>query len=252
MFADFAFADLAGLGTFPTIHVLNGLRKEGFLPFSMAQSRTRHEDRREFPKHLLRFRHVNHLGSATVGTEFPEIVLVNSHDGTSSYQMDAGIYRLVCSNGMVVSAGDVQSLKVSHKGDVRDQVIEAAYEIVESFPVVQSKMTAMKETKLLPAVQEALAEEAIQLRYNDPDKPAPITAAQVLTPERAADVGNDAWSVLNRTQEHLIRGDLSGTAANGTLFYGELKAVCGTGRQYILFCCPVFEHELLIVTLLTD
>jgi hypothetical protein len=74
-----------------------------------------------------------------------------------------------------VDAGDVQSIKVPHKRDVRNQVIDAAYEIVESFPVVQSKMIAMKETKLLPAIQEALAEEAIQLRYDDPQKSAPIT-----------------------------------------------------------------------------
>ena len=199
----------------PTIHVLHGLRNEGFLPFYVAQSRTRHEDRREFTKHLIRFRHVNHLNTLTVGTEFPEISLLNSHDGTSSYQMDAGIYRLVCSNGLIVDAGDVQSIKVPHKGDVRDQVIEAAYEIVDSFPVVQSKMIGMKETKLLPAVQEALAESAIRLRYDDPAKPAPITPAQVLTPRRSADIGNDAWSVFNRTQEHLVRGGLSGTAAQG-------------------------------------
>jgi len=199
----------------PTIHVLNGLRKEGFLPFYVAQSRTRHEDRREFTKHLLRLRYVSHINALTVGTEFPEISLLNPHDGTSSYQMDAGIYRLVCSNGLIVDAGDVQSIKVPHKGDGRNQVIEAAYEIVDSFPVVQSKMNAMKETKLLPAVQEALAEEAIQLRYDDPDKSAPITPAQVLTPRRSADAGPDAWSVFNRTQEHLVRGGLSGTAAHG-------------------------------------
>jgi Domain of unknown function (DUF932) len=199
----------------PTIHVLSGLRKEGFLPFYVAQSRTRHEDRREFTKHLLRFRHVNHINALAVGTEFPEISLLNSHDGTSSYQMDAGIYRLVCSNGLLVDVGDVQSLKVPHKGDVRSQVIEAAYEIVDSFPVVQSKMIGMKETKLIPAVQEALAEEAIKLRYDDPETAAPITAAQVLTPKRSADGGNDAWSVFNRTQEHLVRGGLNGTAANG-------------------------------------
>jgi hypothetical protein len=204
----------------PTIHVLNGLRKEGFLPFYVAQSRTRHEDRRDFTKHLLRLRHVNHIHALAVGTEFPEISLLNSHDGTSSYQMDAGIYRLVCSNGLVVDAGDVQSIKVPHKGNVQDLVIDAAYEIVDSFPVVQEKMRTMKPTSLLPAIQEAFAEEAIQLRYDEQDengqsKPAPITAAPVLTPKRSADAGNDAWAVFNRTQEHLVRGGLSGTAAHG-------------------------------------
>ena len=204
----------------PTIHVLNGLRKEGFLPFYVAQSRTRLEDRRDFTKHLLRFRHVDHINALAVGDEFPEISLLNSHDGTSSYVMDSAIYRLACSNGLIVASGNVQSIKVPHKGNVRDMVIDAAYEVASTFPVVQEKMREMKATRLLPAVQEALAESAIALRYEDKDengnvKAAPITPAQVLRVERSADAGDDAWRVFNRTQEHLVRGGLSGTAANG-------------------------------------
>ena len=107
----------------PTIHVLNGLRKEGFLPFYVAQSRTRLEDRRDFTKHLIRFRHIDHINALAVGDEFPEISLLNSHDGTSSYIMDSAIYRLACSNGLIVASGDVQSIKVPHKGNVRDMVI---------------------------------------------------------------------------------------------------------------------------------
>src|SRR4051794_8720953 len=181
----------------PTIHVLNGLRKEGFLPFYVAQSRTRLEDRRDFTKHLIRFRYVDHINTLAVGTEFPEISLLNSHDGTSSYIMDSAIYRLACSNGLIVSSGDVQSLKVPHKGNVRDMVIEAAYEVAGTFPVVQEKMKEMKATRLLPAVQEALAESAIALRYDEPGKAAPITPAQVLRVERSADAGDDAWRVFN-------------------------------------------------------
>src|SRR3954452_14096255 len=181
-----------------TIHVLNGLRKEGFLPFYVAQSRTRREDRENFTKHLIRFRHVNHIQGLHVGDEFPEISLLNSHDGTSSYLMDSAIYRLACSNGLIVASGDVKSIKVPHKGNVRDMVIEAAYEVAGTFPVVQEKMKEMKATRLLPAVQEALAESAIALRYDDKDengitKAAPITPAQVLRVERSADAGDDAW-----------------------------------------------------------
>src|SRR3954447_1585186 len=53
----------------PSSVVLNGLRKEGFLPFYVAQSRTRLEDRRDFTKHLIRFRHVDHINTLAVGTE---------------------------------------------------------------------------------------------------------------------------------------------------------------------------------------
>ena len=74
----------------PTSEVLDGLRKEGFSPFMVCQTRTRDESKREHAKHMLRLRHASQIESK----EANEIILLNSHDGTSSYQMLAGIYRL--------------------------------------------------------------------------------------------------------------------------------------------------------------
>lgn len=79
----------------PTIDVLRGLRNEGFQPFMVCQTRVRHDDRREYTKHMLRLRHADQI----TGEEANEIVLLNSHDGTSSYQMLAGMLRFVCQNG---------------------------------------------------------------------------------------------------------------------------------------------------------
>ena len=76
----------------PTIEVVNGLRKEGFQPFWAVQSRSRDENKRNFTKHMIRLRHENQIADR----EVCEIVLINSHDGTSSYQMMCGIFRLVC------------------------------------------------------------------------------------------------------------------------------------------------------------
>jgi hypothetical protein len=84
----------------PTIDVLNGLRKEGFAPFMVAQTRTRIDDRRDFTKHMLRLRHPNTIANG----EANEVILLNAHDGTSSYQMLAGMLRFVCMNGMRIKA----------------------------------------------------------------------------------------------------------------------------------------------------
>lgn len=74
----------------PTSAVLAKLRNEGFEPFMVCQTRVRHEDRRDFTKHMLRLRHASQINSK----EANEIILLNSHDGTSSYQMLAGMFRL--------------------------------------------------------------------------------------------------------------------------------------------------------------
>src|SRR4051812_18563680 len=91
----------------PTFQVMEALKDNGFLPMLATQSKVRDNStgRQDFTKHMIRFRHADH--ALAVGDVFPEVVLVNSHDGTSSYQLNSGLYRLVCGNGMVVSAGEL-------------------------------------------------------------------------------------------------------------------------------------------------
>ena len=79
----------------PTIDVLRGLRKEGFEPFMVAQGQSRVEGKVEFTKHMIRMRHVrDDSGHVSTKPEANEIILINSHDGASSYQMLAGVFRL--------------------------------------------------------------------------------------------------------------------------------------------------------------
>ncbi|AIO44847.1 DUF945 domain-containing protein [Pseudomonas aeruginosa] len=194
----------------PTAAVLAELRKEGFQPFMVAQTRVRNEDRRDFTKHMLRLRHASQIN----GAEANEIVLLNSHDGTSSYQMLAGMFRFVCSNGLV--CGDtVADVRVPHKGDVAGSVIEGAYEVLRGFDHVQESRDAMRAITLNDGESEVFARAALALKYDDPDKPAPITESQILMPRRFDDRRPDLWSVFNRTQENLTQGGLRGRSANG-------------------------------------
>jgi len=194
----------------PTSAVLDELRGEGFQPFMVCQTRVRHDDRREFTKHMIRLRHASQID----GGEANEIILLNSHDGTSSYQMLAGMFRFVCQNGLV--CGDtVADVRVPHKGNVAEQVIEGAYAVLQGFEQAQASRDAMQAITLDNGETEVFARAALSLKYDDPDRPAPVTEAHVLAPRRAADAHTDLWSVLNRTQENLIKGGLSGRAANG-------------------------------------
>ncbi len=194
----------------PTGQVLTELRKEGFQPFMVAQTRVRDEGRREHTKHLIRLRHASQINDAIAN----EIILLNSHDGTSSYQMLAGAFRFVCQNGLV--CGDtVADVRVPHKGDVAGQVIEGAYEVLSGFERVKESREAMQAITLDEGEAEVFARAALSLKYDDPDKPAPITESQILMPRRYDDRRPDLWSVFNRTQENLTKGGLSGRSANG-------------------------------------
>ena len=194
----------------PTSAVLTELRKEGFQPFMVCQTRVRDEGKREHTKHMLRLRHASQIN----GAEANEIVLLNSHDGTSSYQMLAGMLRFVCSNGLVF--GDtVADVRVPHKGDVAGQVIEGAYEVLHSFEQVKESRDLMRGITLDDGEAEVFARSALSLKYDDPAKPAPITESQILMPRRFEDRRPDLWSVFNRTQENLTKGGLHGRSANG-------------------------------------
>ena len=195
----------------PTATVLTELRKEGFQPFMVTQTRTRHEDRRDYTKHMIRLRHASQINARG---EANEIILLNSHDGTSSYQMLAGMFRFVCSNGLV--CGDtVADVRVPHKGDVAGQVIEGAYQVLHGFDRALESRESMQAITLHDSEAEVFARAALSLKYDDPDKPAPITESQILMPRRFDDRRPDLWSVFNRTQENLTKGGLHGRSANG-------------------------------------
>jgi hypothetical protein len=196
----------------PTIDVLRGLAREGFSPYMAVQSRARDEAHREHAKHMVRLRRPD----SRPGEQANEIILVNSHNGASSYQMLAGVFRFVCCNGLVV--GDVAAdVRVPHKGDVLGEVIDGAHLIVERFEAVDASREAMREVRLAPPEQIAFARAALALRYPDahPARPAPVADSQLVAPRRNEDEASDLWTVFNRVQENVTRGGLRGRSTQG-------------------------------------
>lgn len=192
----------------PTITLLQNLQREGFQPFFACQSRVRDPGKREHTKHLLRLRRAGQI----TGQQVPEIILLNSHDGSSSYQMLPGIFRSVCTNSLVCgqSFGEI---RVPHRGNVVEKVIEGAYEVLGVFDRVEEKRDAMQSLLLPSPVQQAFAKAALHYRFGDAHQP--VTEAQILAPRRYEDRQSDLWTVYNRVQESLIKGGLAGRSAQG-------------------------------------
>lgn len=210
VFADSAHESRSSRYTYiPTIEVVSGLRREGFEPFMACQARTRTEGKEAFTKHLLRFRHNGQIN----GEEANEIILVNSHDGTSSYQMLAGCFRFVCHNGLICGETH-EDFRVRHSGNVVGNVIDGAYRVLDEFERVDASKDVMKGIELKPDHQQAFSRAALQLRY-DPAENVPIEPRQLNEARRFDDRGADLWRTFNRVQENLLRGGLSGRNANG-------------------------------------
>ena len=117
----------------PTSAVIDGMRDAGFLPVSASQSRTRIEDKKEYTKHMIRFRAAASLQqSAVVGESVLEAVLINSHDGTSAYKLMCGIFRFICTNGMIVADDLLESINIRHTGNVIAEVTAGSNHILEA------------------------------------------------------------------------------------------------------------------------
>ena len=198
----------------PTIEVLRGLRKEGFEPFMAAQSRSRIAGKTEYTKHMIRMRHA---GQVAARGEANEIILINSHDGASSYQMLAGVFSFVCCNGLV--CGTVANdIRIPHKGNFQDEVIEGAFRVLGDFAAVEASADAMKRLTLKEDEERAFATAALALRYgerSDGQPPAPITVDQLIEARRPEDFGRNLWKAFNRVQENAIRGGQPGRSTQG-------------------------------------
>jgi uncharacterized protein DUF932 len=212
-----------------TREVLSGLWAEGFRPFEVRQGGTKDEARKGFTKHMVRLRHADAAPLLVGGSPMlTEIIAVNAHDGTSSWELFAGAFVCVCCNGLI--AGEiVESVKIRHRGDVVRDVIEGAYRISAALPAVTESARAMTAIELARPEQLAFARAAAELRWEP--KPAteaepahqtaPIDPEVLLRPRRSADSGPDLWHTMNRVQEGLIQG---GQRYNQTDDQGNLIA----------------------------
>ena len=196
----------------PTLDVIKGMERAGFFPFSATQSRSRDLTRKEFTKHMLRFRRLEDMHrAAIVGEVVPEAVLVNAHDGSSAYHLMLGLWRFICGNGAMVSDSEVGSVHIQHKGNIIDAVVEASDSILKQAPRVLDTVQRWQSLQLTAGEQNAFAEAAHTLRFADSEGQVdtPITASQLLWTRRGGDVNPDLWRTFNRVQENVIKGGLS-------------------------------------------
>ena len=203
----------------PTSEVVDGMRAQGFQPVFAKQGRSRIEGKAEYTKHLLRFRYEGANTVSKVGDVFPEVILLNSHDGTSTYQLMSGLYRVQCMNGMYCSEATFGTVKVPHKGDVVGKVIEGSFEVLEDSKRGLLQAESWSGITLPQDARVALAESAHVLRFGDADGnvTTPIPASALLVPRRRSDRAEDLWITANVIQENVIRGGLTamGRDANG-------------------------------------
>jgi hypothetical protein len=202
---------------YPTGQIVEAMSAEGWAPVAATQAHARKDERGGHAKHMVRFARRDQLldmSGMAVGERRIEAVLINSHDGSSAFKLHAGIYRKVCSNGLVVADGDFQCITVPHKGNQAAQVVEASMAIVRQLPELEGKVDELRALPLTIEHRLAFAEAAAIVRWGDLEA-APVAPERLLQARRVDDAGTDAWSTLNVVQENVIGGGLRGRTDEG-------------------------------------
>jgi hypothetical protein len=213
----------------PTIDIVEGLRREGWFPFFAVQSVPRDGSRHGHAKHMLRLRRDDGIGKQ----EAAEVIIVNSHDGTSSYQMFAGMLRFVCTNSLV--AGErFEDVRVPHKGNIQHDIIEGVYTVAEDFPRLIDASETMKEIQLGEDERRVLAEASLVARYGEEE--SPVRPDQIIQPRRREDVGQSLWMTYNTIQENMIKGGLHGRrqTSDGRIRRSQTRAINGIDQNVTL------------------
>ena len=190
----------------PTEQVIEDVMKLGWSPINAYRVNSR-KKRNGVGRHMVKF--VNYDFMQEGKTEYPELLLTNSHDGTTAFKLDVGIFRLVCSNGMVIKSQDFGSMKVRHYGYDFDTIKGAVNTLVEKIPDYLKQVEDMKQQKLEREQQLEFARQAAMLRFTNTTEEAIekiVDMEDILASTRKEDDGDGLWEVFNRIQEKVVNG----------------------------------------------
>ena len=196
----------------PTI--INDMDKLGWKVRQVGQ-RTARKENTMFSPHFVRFANPDYRIKGNGGDySFPEVVMKNRYDGLGAVEFMAGIFRLVCSNGMVISTESFGEMKLNHRGYSFEEMRKLVGDRVVSIEEQVAVMNAMKDTTLMKEQQRELAMQGLLIRGQVSKKEEGkfrgkvdlLTLDEILTPERNEDKGNDLWNTFNVVQEKMVNG----------------------------------------------
>ena len=204
---------MAGYQRLDTEAIIRQFQEMGYGISQVSQERSKGwED--NFAKHMVRMRPLNKFRpkeARKVGDAVEEAVIVNAHNGSSKLHCLVGIWRFICTNGLMT--GDtISGFHYRHTGIAREIVAAVVEQMAkEVLPQLEAVTAKMHRTTLGRDVQLGFAANAARLRWGDT---APVRYEELLAVRRPEDKGDSVWQVYNRVQENLLQGGFSEARRN--------------------------------------
>jgi len=189
----------------PTSQIVGAFESRGWEPVSARETAVRKPEKRGFQQHMIRFRH--RASKPTMDGLHPEVVVYNSHDGSAMLKIMAGLFRLVCANGLVVADTQLQTMRIKHIG-YKDQDVHQAIEYVgDNVPNILERVRAFQGVELTGVEREIFGVAALRMRYGDADVDAGrFDSRELVAPIRSSESAPTLWNTYNQVQEKFLNG----------------------------------------------
>lgn len=211
-----------------TATVVEDLAKLGWYPVQAKQCRPKKNSKGIRSFHMIAFQNpdvkickpvTDITGETTeIVDSYPRIILTNSHDGFNSFKFMVGLFRLVCSNGLVMCSDEMVNMSIRHINYDFEALRLVVTNAIEQVPYIVNTMNTMKNTKLSETEKKELATAVVKIRKDVEDNEKfsidEATIMDILEPVRDEDNSDDLWTVFNICQEKMIKGGFQATGKN--------------------------------------
>ena len=192
----------------PTFEVIEHMQDMGYVLTGVKQSKSNVELRKNWGIHITRFQHPDLYIKDPQGMieARPEVVLINSHDGTRPIQFEMGLFRLVCENGLVIKSQDMGSFRERHTKLNFQEVKNLMDEKVSGLQEVVGKISQWNMKEMSDKQRFNFAMDALALRIGTDRQAEQYEIMDILTAKRKVDEQPTLWHTFNTVQENLIKG----------------------------------------------
>ena len=206
-----------------TYTVIQDMEKLGWKVVRAAQRRATKKSSGRFSYHMVALQNPDIKitkqvdGGEEIVECFPQIILTNSHDGLSCFQFRVGLYRCICSNGLVISDAELSEFKIRHIYYSFENLRAVVGRILEALPSKVERMSQMSNVLLSEDQKLDFAKKALSIRKGVKEEELQAdeeTYKDLLTPVRKEDEGSSLWNVYNVLQEKIVKGGYT-TAEEG-------------------------------------
>lgn len=201
----------------PTFQIIEDMEKLGWKVCQAVAMSSSDQVQQKYGKHMIKFFNPDiFIADGQGGVEaYPQILIMNNHRGWGKFKFEIGVFRMVCSNGLVVKDKDMGSFVMRHLGYSFDELKKLVNDAVEALPGIVQKINVLSERTMTAKEQADFAKKALEVRLGEERECTDEEVRQILQSTRKEDDGNTLWKVFNRVQEHLIKGGWETQTANG-------------------------------------